>query len=186
MVRSSGNFRIHRILILPLVWLAAAIFLFEEFLWDWSAALMARLGVMRFVRAVEQWIASLSPRWALVAFLLPSLTIIPAKLIGLHALADGHWLLGSGIIGAAKLAGMALFSRIFNLTRPALMSFAWFASLYEKVMGYRNRIHAYLDNWAIYQRIRKQLLLVHFMFKGKGRAMRFLRLVRRMRVGRGV
>jgi hypothetical protein len=170
--------------VIPLVWLVAAIFLFEEILWDWSAAVMARLGVMRFVRLVEQSISSLSPRWALVAFLLPSLTIIPAKLIGLHAIVGGHLLVGTGIIGAAKLVGVALFSRIFNLTRPALMSFSWFASLYETVMHYRNRIHAFLDNWAAYQRIRKRLRLLRFMFKGKGRALRFLRLVRRLRVGR--
>jgi hypothetical protein len=99
----------------------------------------------------------LLPRWALVAFLLPSLILIPAKLIGLHAIADGHLFIGSGVFILAKLLGMALFSRIFNLTRPALMQLAWFARLYEFVMHYRNRIHAYLDNWAAYQRIKLRI-----------------------------
>ena len=52
---------------------------------------------------------------------------------------------------------MALFSRIFNLTRPALMQLAWFARLYAVVMRYRNRIHDYLDNWVAYQRIKLRI-----------------------------
>lgn len=184
MSRPASKSRIRRILLTPLVWVAAAVFLFEELLWDWTAALMARLGAVRLVRAVERRIAALSPRWALVAFLLPSLTIVPAKLVGLHAMASGHWLLGGGIIGVAKLVGMALFSRIFNLTRPALMRVQWFVRLYEKVMSYRNRIHDYLDQWEAYQQLKRKLAMVRLLFRGKGRTLRFMRLVRRMRVGR--
>ena len=149
--------RLKRLLLAPLSWLAAIIFLIEEAIWDWTAALMARLGAVRLVHAIEQRVAALPPRWALVTFLLPSLILIPAKLIGLHAIASGHWLVGSGIFLLAKLLGMALFSRIFNLTRPALMQLKWFARLYAFVMYYRNRIHAYLDNWAAYQRIKQRI-----------------------------
>jgi hypothetical protein len=146
-----------RLLLLPLTWLTAIIFLIEEAIWDWTAKLMAGLGAMRLVHAIETRIAALPPRWALIAFLLPSLILIPAKLIGLHAIAGGHWLLGSAVFIVAKLLGMALFSRIFNLTRPALMQLAWFARLYALVMRYRNRIHAYLDDWPAYQRIKLRI-----------------------------
>lgn len=149
--------KIKRLLLAPLSWLAAIVFLVEEAIWDWTAALMAKLGAVRFVHAVEKHIAALPPRWALFAFLLPTVTLIPAKLIGLHAIATGHWLIGSGVFLLAKLLGMALFSRIFNLTRPALMQLAWFARLYAFVMYYRNRIHAYLDNWPAYQRIKQHI-----------------------------
>ena len=149
--------KIKRLLLAPLSWLAAIVFLIEEAIWDWTAALMAKLGAVRFVHAVEKHIATLPPRWALFAFLLPTVTLIPAKLIGLHAIAAGHWLLGSSVFLLAKLLGMALFSRIFNLTRPALMQLAWFARLYAFVMYYRNRIHAYLDNWPAYQRIKQHI-----------------------------
>jgi hypothetical protein len=146
-----------RLLLAPLSWLAAIVFLIEEAIWDWTARLMARLGAVRLVHAIETHIAALPPRWALFTFLLPSLTLIPAKLLGLHAIASGHWLIGGAILAVAKLLGMALFSRIFNLTRPALMQLAWFARLYAFVMYYRNRIHAYLDNWATYQRIKQHI-----------------------------
>ena len=129
--------KIKRLLLVPLSWLAAIVFLIEEAIWDWTARLMARLGAVRLVHAIEKRIAALLPRWALVTFLLPSLILIPAKLIGLHAIASGHWIVGSGVFLMAKLMGMALFSRIFNLTRPALMQLAWFARMYNAVMHYR-------------------------------------------------
>jgi hypothetical protein len=149
--------KLKRLLLAPFIWFAAIVFLIEEAIWDWTAKLMARLGALRLIHAVEQRIAALHPRWALFTFLLPSLILIPAKFIGLHAIAAGHWLVGSGIFILAKLAGMALFSRIFNLTRPALMQIGWFARLYEKVMYYRNRIHAYLAHWQAYQRVKQHL-----------------------------
>jgi hypothetical protein len=149
--------KLKRLLLFPLSWLAAIVFLIEEAIWDWTAALMARLGAVRLVHAVEKHIATLPPRWALVTFLLPSLILIPAKLIGLHAITSGHWLFGSSVFALAKLLGMAFFSRIFNLTRPALMELMWFSRFYAFVMYYRNRIHAYLDNWAAYQRIKQRI-----------------------------
>jgi hypothetical protein len=149
--------KLKRLLLVPLSWLAAIVFLIEEAIWDWTARLMARLGAMRFVHAVESRIAALPPRWAFFTFLLPSLILIPAKLIGLHAIASGHWLLGSAVFVLAKLLGMAFFSRIFNLTRPALMQLVWFARLYAAVMHYRDRIHAYLDSWPAYQRVKQHI-----------------------------
>jgi len=149
--------KLRHYLFAPFVWLAAAVFLIEEFIWDWTAAFMARLGAVRIVHAVEKHIASLPPRWAFLAFILPSAIFLPAKLIGLGAIASGHWLIGSGVFVFAKVAGFALFSRIFNITRPALMQLAWFARFYAWIMYYRNRIHAFLDSWVAYQRIKQRI-----------------------------
>jgi len=159
--------KLKRRLLVPFMWLAAAVFLVEEFVWDWSAAMMARLGAVRAVHAVERRIASLRPRWAFFAFLLPSTILVPAKLFGLHAIAAGHWLIGSTIFIIAKFIGVALFSRIFNLTRPALMQIAWFARFYAWVMQYRNRIHAYLEHWQAYQHIKQRLVATGSAFKAK-------------------
>jgi hypothetical protein len=159
--------RLRRLLTTPFVWLAAAVFLIEEAIWDWTAALMARLGAVRTIHAIERHIAGLRPRWAFFAFLLPSITIIPAKIFGVLAVTTGHWLLGSAIFLLAKVVGVALFSRIFNLTRPALMQLGWFADFYARVMHYRNRIHAYLDHWQAYQRIRQRLHSMIAIFKVK-------------------
>jgi hypothetical protein len=149
--------KLKRLILTPLTWLAAIFFLIEEFIWDQTTRLMAWLGTLPVVRAIERHIAGLSPRWAVFAFLLPSSTLIPAKLIGLHAIASGHWYFGATIIVVAKLVGIALFSRIFNLTRPALIQVRWFGGLYNKVMYYRNLIHSYLDQWAAYQLVKQRI-----------------------------
>jgi len=173
--------KIRRLLLTPLIWLAALVFLTEEYIWDSTARFMARLGALRAIHTVERHIADLTSYWAVLVFLLPSSILIPAKLIGLHALANGHWLLGSLVFVLAKIAGMALLSRIFNLTRPALLQIFWFARLYAWVMFYRNRIHAYLDNWAAYQQAKRKLTAIKLMLKDKGRLLRFLRRARRRR-----
>jgi hypothetical protein len=173
--------KIKRLLLIPLIWLAALVFLVEEFIWDATARFMARLGALRAIHAIEKHIAALPPRWAVLAFLLPSSILIPAKLIGLHAIANGQLMLGSITFVLAKIAGMALFSRIFNLTRPALMQVLWFSRLHEWIIFYRNRIHAYLDNWPAYQQVKRRLAALRFMIKGRGRLLRFLRRVRKHR-----
>lgn len=170
-----------RLLLTPLIWLAALVFLIEEFIWDSTARLMARLGAVRAIHALEKRIAELPPRWAAFTFLLPSSILIPAKLIGLHAIASGHWMLGSLTFILAKIAGMALFSRIFNLTRPALLQINWLNRAYTWVMFYRNSIHTYLDNWPAYQQAKRILLSALYMIKGKGRLLRFLRRVSKLR-----
>jgi hypothetical protein len=157
--------KLKRLLFSPFIWLVALVFLIEELIWDWTAAMMSRLGALRAVHAVEKHIIGLQPHWALFAFLLPSAILIPAKLFGLHAIAAGHWLFGSAIFIIAKIVGLALFSRIFNLTRTALMKLNWFAHLYVRVMYYRNRIHAYLENWPAYQFIKQSLHSVFFTAK---------------------
>ena len=159
--------KMKRVLLTPLVWLAAVVFLIEEAIWDWTAKIMAGLGALRAIHAVERRIAALPPYWAFFAFLLPSGILVPAKLFGLHAIASGHWLLGSTIFIIAKVVGLALFSRIFNLTRPALMQLAWFASFYAWVMLYRNRIHAYLESWQTYQFVKQRLHFLANSFKAK-------------------
>jgi len=159
--------KLKRLLLAPFMWLAAAVFLIEEAIWDWTAKIMARLGAVRAIHFCERYIAALKPFWAFFAFLLPSGILIPAKLFGLHAIATGHWLLGSAIFIIAKVVGLALFSRIFNLTRPALMQLGWFTSFYAWVMNYRNRIHAYLESWQTYQLIKQRLTSVAATLKAR-------------------
>jgi hypothetical protein len=152
---SDANFR--KWLLAPFTWTLALIFLIEEALWDWTESWMARFGSLRLIHAIEQRIERLHPYAAFCAFLLPSLTIIPAKLLGLRALAEGHWIIGSAIFLTAKIAGLALFSRIFNLTRPTLMQLAWFTRFYNFVMRFRNLFHALLDQWKAYQHLKQRI-----------------------------
>lgn len=138
----------------PLAWVLAIFFLIEEAIWDWTSKQMARLGTIRLINWIESKISKATPYWALFIFALPSLILNPAEIIGMKAISSGHWIIGGLVFVIAKIIGMALFARIFNLTKPALMQFKWFAWVYTQVMLYRNRIHEYLDNWVAYQNMK--------------------------------
>jgi hypothetical protein len=138
----------------------ALIFLLEEWIWDTLAFLMESVSAYRAVRFVEARIRKLPPRFALIAFLLPSLVTAPVSLGEVYAIEHQHWLLGAVIFIAGKLLGMALFSRIFNLTRPALMSIAWFARFYAQVMKYRNWVHDFVKSLAVYRIVRYRVRLM--------------------------
>jgi hypothetical protein len=131
-----------------LAWLAAAVLLLEEWLWETGARLIQRWANapwwLGFWGRLGVWLARL-PTWAaLLAFLLPSLILLPAKLIGLHALAQGHVFKGVATIVVAKLLGTALFARIFQLVKPQLLQWAWFAAAYARVMRWLAWAHAWV------------------------------------------
>lgn len=52
--------KLRHLLLAPFTWLAAIVFLIEEAIWDWTARLMARLGAVRFIHAIEQRIRTLA------------------------------------------------------------------------------------------------------------------------------
>jgi hypothetical protein len=106
---------------------AAALLFFEEWGWRPLTAWAARLARWPRLARLEARIGTLGPRWALALFLLPSLLLLPVKLLALWFIQHGQATLGLVVIVAAKLLGTALVGRLFVLTEPQLMQFAWFA-----------------------------------------------------------
>lgn len=109
-----------------LLTLAALVLLFEEWGWRPLVAAAARLAHWPPLARLEQRIRLTSPRVALALFLLPSLLLIPVKLLALWAVQLGHAWLGLAVIIVAKLFGTALVGRLFVLTESQLMQFAGF------------------------------------------------------------
>ena len=106
--------------------------IFEEWGWEPLAALFARLARLPLWARAENWVRSLPPWGAVVVFSGPMLGLLPVKLAALALFANGHFTLGLTILVAAKLVGTAIVARLFQLTRPALMQFAWFARWYPR------------------------------------------------------
>ena len=125
-----------RVLTPPLLALAALVIAAEEILWR-LAKVYAWLGRLPVFRAVERWASSLPPYGALCLFAVPSVTLAPVKFLALYWMAGGHPVLGAGTIVTAKIAGTALVARIYQLTRPALVTLGWFAWGEAKVLGVR-------------------------------------------------
>lgn len=135
-------------LIAPLRWLVrlllALAILFEE--WGWAPLLraMAALGRLPLLRQIEAGITRLRPYPALLVFLLPSLLLIPVKLLALWLIGRGEALLGLAVIVVAKLLGTAVLARLFHLTEPALQSLPWFAQLYARWAAWKEGLLAWV------------------------------------------
>lgn len=136
--------RLRRVVSWPLLLLLAAIIVFEEYAWDELAALLARLAKWPLFARLEAGIAALGPRTALAVFLLPALMLLPVKLAALLLIEQGHAWLGLAMILLAKVGGTAVVAWLFKLTRPALMSVAWFARLHAGFVAFRERLFARL------------------------------------------
>jgi hypothetical protein len=120
--------------------LLALVILFEEWGWRPLAALAASLARFAPIARLEAFIASLPPYAALVVFALPSLLILPLKLVAVWLIAGGHLLSATLLFAFAKVVGTAFVARIFQLTHPALMQLAWFRWAYGKIIPWKDAL----------------------------------------------
>jgi hypothetical protein len=85
----------------------------------------------------------------LALFLLPTLLLLPVKLLALWLIGQGKVLAGALVILSAKLVGTAIVARLFTLTQPALMQLAWFARLYGRWVNWKTALLAQVRaSWA--------------------------------------
>src|SRR5471030_2227012 len=141
---------LRRRLLAPLVYLAALFLLLEDWLWDCGVRLTAGLARWQGLRRLERRIAMLPPGAALALFLL----LLPVKLAALYAMACGHALAGLAVIVLAKLCSAAIVARIYVLTRPALLTMAWFARLETWFLALKERAIARLQATPAWRRLR--------------------------------
>jgi hypothetical protein len=129
--------------------LLALVILFEEWGWQPLQRAMARIARLPLLARVERRIAALPPHAALAVFVLPSLLLLPVKLLALWLIGQGQALAGAAVIVAAKLAGTAIVARLFTLTQPALMQLPWFATLYTRWTAWKEALLARVRaSWA--------------------------------------
>jgi hypothetical protein len=109
------------------------------------------------IHAIERHIVALSPPLGYVCFFTTQLNINSGQTHRIECYCIWALVFWCRNFCGVKLLGMALFARIFNLTRPALMQVRWFAGLYNKIMFYLNLIHSYLDQWPASQLVKKTI-----------------------------
>ena len=123
-------------------WLLALLILFEEWGWEPLQRVLAWIGHWPGLRWIEGRIRALPPYGALAIFLLPTLLLIPVKLLALWLIGQDKVLAGTLVILTAKLVGTAIVARLFALTQPVLLQLAWFARIYARWIGWKDRLLA--------------------------------------------
>jgi len=124
------------------VGLLALLILFEEWGWEPLQRALSRLGRLAVMRRIEDAVARLSPPAALGVLLLPTLGLLPVKLLALWLIARGAAVAGLVVIVVAKLLGTAVLAWLFTLTQPALMRMPWFAAGYRRWYGWKEALLA--------------------------------------------
>lgn len=140
--------KILRALFFPLI---AAFLLFEEWGWEPLAAAFGRLARLPLWAALEQKIARLPPRWAVLVFGVPMLALLPVKLLALYLFGKGQATLGLVLLLSAKIGGTAVLARLFQLTQPALLQLRWFAWWYPRWRLWKDGVLDQVHNSAIWR-----------------------------------
>ncbi|KQV88331.1 hypothetical protein [Pelomonas sp. Root1237] len=153
----------------PLRWLIrvvlALLILFEEWGWEPLRRVFALLAKLPLIRQFEALLQRLPPRWAFVVLVLPSLLILPIKLAAVWLVAEGHVMLGVGIVVAAKLLGTALLAWLFQLIQPALMQLPWFARFYARWTAWKTELLAWVRASSAWRTARAIKLRVKRLFR---------------------
>ena len=156
-------------LIAPLRWLfrvvLAALILFEEWGWEPLRRVFALLARLPVIRQLEVLLQRLPPRWAFVVLVLPSLLILPVKLLAVWLVAEGRLTLGVVVIVAAKLIGTALLAWLFQLIQPALMQLPWFARLHGRWTAWKAELLAWVRASAVWRTARAIKLRLKRLFR---------------------
>ena len=129
----------------------AVILLIEEWLWDVLTTLGRKLSIWLHLAKIEAWLRATSPRCALAAFFVPVAIITPINLTGLHYIAKGFFMKGLLFQVIAKLFGTVLIARVFALTKPQLLTFGWFNTLYHFITKWIRWAHERIQQTAVYK-----------------------------------
>ena len=129
----------------------AIIVIFEEWLWDALAVAGQLFSRLLHLEKFDNWLLNASPKTALFAFLIPLIIVTPFNILAVFLLTHGAIIQGILLEIIVKLVGTLLISRIFRLVKVALLTFNWFAVIYNIISGVLHWAHDTIKNTAIYQ-----------------------------------
>ena len=139
----------------------AVILLVEEWLWDVFTDLDRCLTPWLHLERLERWLAQAHPWVAMAVFLAPIALAVPVELAALALSADGQIVAGMALLIADKLFSTLVVTWIFAATREQLMSFAWFAVVYNTITSWLRWAHERLRETAAYRQGLKLKLAAH-------------------------
>jgi hypothetical protein len=148
---------IRRWLTRPLLFCAAVLLLFEEWLWQGAAAFLRELSRLPPVARCADWIRRRTPYQALALFILPVLSLLPLKGVILLAFMHGRALLGITVLVLEKLIFSVVFAWLYQLTAPAITKIGWVLRAQQAFLRIRRALHEWLEQQAAYRQARAWL-----------------------------
>ena len=163
------NDRFHKILryLARAILLTIAIlyFLIDLIFFSVIRPLRRRVMALRWLKGLREWAGSLNRYAALLLLVVPWLVLEPVKPIAFLLFARKHHLAAAVLIVMGEVAKLTLFEQLFDMTKPKLMSFSWFAwgygrwraaidhlrslPVWRKMLSWYRTVRARLLRWRI-------------------------------------
>jgi hypothetical protein len=141
-----------RALELLIVPLAAAVVFFEQTLIRMLNAITAVVARWAPIAALEAWLRK-QPSWiAMLAFVAPSILILPIKFSAIFFVAHRHFMMAIAAVVIGKVLATAIVARLYVVLRPTLMKIGWFARLDTWFFFWRDRAYAYVRALPAWQK----------------------------------
>jgi hypothetical protein len=115
-----------------LLTIAALYFLIDLIFFAVVRPLRRRIMALKWVRRSREWVGKLNRYAALLLLLVPWLILEPIKPIGFLLFSHKHHLAATLLIVGGEVVKLTLFEQLFDMTRPKLMTFHWFAWSYSR------------------------------------------------------
>jgi len=135
-----------------LVFLAAAFVFFEQTLIRYLNNVMVAVAARPPIARLEAWLVTLPPYVALLAFVAPSLLILPIKVVALWFGMHGKYVLALVTLILGKLLATAILARLYRILRPTLMVIPWFAWADTTFFAWRDRTYAFVRSLPAWQK----------------------------------
>ncbi len=129
----------------------AVIIIIEEWLWDALTFAGQWISRILHLEKFDNWLLNATPNKALLAFLIPLILAAPFNILAVVLLAHGAIIEGILVEIGVKLFTTLLVARIFRLVKTTLLTFNWFAKIYNMITGVLRWAHNVIHQTAIYQ-----------------------------------
>jgi len=137
------------LLIVPV---AAAVVFIEQTLIRVLNAITATLARWAPIAALETWLKKQPPYIALLAFVAPSILILPIKFSAIYFAAHYHFLMAIAAVVIGKVLATAIVARLYVVLRPTLMTIGWFAKVDTWFFYWRDRAYAFVRALPAWQK----------------------------------
>jgi hypothetical protein len=107
--------------------IAVLYFLIDLIFLSFVRPLRRRLMALKWIRGLRGWVGTLNRYAALLLLVVPWLILEPIKPLGFILFRHKHHLVATLLIIGGELIKLSLFEQLFDMTKPKLMSFPWFA-----------------------------------------------------------
>jgi hypothetical protein len=135
-----------RALEIALVPVAAAIVFFEQTVIRYLNMVTAAIAAWPPIARLEAWLMRLPPYQALLAFVMPSILILPIKLAALFFAAKHMFGLALASVIIGKMLATAILARLYRILRPTLMTIGWFAKADTWFFYWRDAAYAFVKS----------------------------------------